>query len=335
MPAPAASNSHCLNCEAPLSGRFCSACGQKDGPRKITLRALFGEFASETFEIDGRVPATLRPFFFAPGELTREYVAGRRRRFTAPLRLFLAMGVLWVLTGFALSQWDELRGVEARPVLDVSEGAAGAPSEDLDGVSHELPADSPLRDGPGLVLGQGGAISFHSGTGDKGESMATAMGLGDSAVGRALDRRVAAFEALPPREQGQRLQEAAREVVPTVALLLLPLFSVGLWISMFRSGRTLPEHGIFALHTHAMGLLVVTVVRLVGRAGSGVQGGADATAALIGAVFFGLYVLLSLRRAYALSWWSALWRWSLLALGFALSTALVYAVTLLGSALGG
>ena len=54
----------CLNCEAPLSGPYCAACGQKHLPAKLGIGELLGEVIGEALEIDGRVPRTLVPFLF-------------------------------------------------------------------------------------------------------------------------------------------------------------------------------------------------------------------------------------------------------------------------------
>jgi hypothetical protein len=94
----------CLNCEAPLRGEYCSACGQRDLPSRLAIGELIREVLSETFELDGRVWRTLVPFLFRPGFLTREYIEGRRVRYTSPFRLFLAATLLWLAASFVAKQ---------------------------------------------------------------------------------------------------------------------------------------------------------------------------------------------------------------------------------------
>lgn len=273
----------CLNCEAPLSGPFCGQCGQKVGPARVTLRGLFGQLIGETFELDGRVPRTLVPFLTRPGFLTLEYNAGRRKAYTAPLRLFLAMGALWVVLAFSLSQWRVFHPVEFQ-----DDGA-------------EVRVDDP--DDPGGLV--------------------RAMGLAGTEVGELAQVRLDAFQALSNEERMKRVRKAASEIPPTVALVLFPVFAIFLKLVMLGSGRTLPEHAVFAIHAHAYGLLLLVLMRVLG----------DDEILLVGLVWFGGYVFLALRRAYELSWWGAIWRWSVLAMLFVTITSTVFVMAVLGTAI--
>ena len=80
----------CRNCDAPLTGPYCSQCGQSQRASMLSVFALVREFFSEIFELDGRLLRTLLPFLFRPGFLTLEFVRGRRARYISPIRLFLA-----------------------------------------------------------------------------------------------------------------------------------------------------------------------------------------------------------------------------------------------------
>ena len=128
--------------------------------------------------------------------------------------------------------------------------------------------------------------------------MATAI-LDNTALGRVMQERLDKFESLPNEEQGARIRNAASEIPPGVALVLFPVFAIFLKLLLLRSGRTYPEHAVFALHVHAFGLFVMTVIRAIGT---------DSLIA-VGFGVFGLYVFLALRHAYELRWWGALWRW--------------------------
>ena len=109
----------CLNCEAPLSGAYCAACGQRALSSQVSLGEILREVLSETFELDGRVPRTLSPFVFRPGYLTREYIAGRRARYSSPFRLFLAATLLWLTAGAIADARAEPEGPRVELVQDV------------------------------------------------------------------------------------------------------------------------------------------------------------------------------------------------------------------------
>lgn len=79
----------CRNCDAPLAGRWCHACGQdsRDPVREFPL------LAAEVFDAlagwDSRLGRSLRSLFGRPGELALEFLAGRRARYLGPVRLYL------------------------------------------------------------------------------------------------------------------------------------------------------------------------------------------------------------------------------------------------------
>ena len=84
----------CLDCGAPLSGRFCAVCGQKDEALKRSLKDLALEFFQHPL-IDTKLWKSLVPLLFRPGALTIEYLAGRRTRYVRPLKLYLTVSVLF------------------------------------------------------------------------------------------------------------------------------------------------------------------------------------------------------------------------------------------------
>jgi len=95
----------CLNCGTPLSGRYCSACGQEDRPVAPTLRVVLGDAWGAITNLEGRILQSLGLLFFFPGFLTQEYLAGRRARWVSPVRLYLVVSVtyfaLMSLTGWS------------------------------------------------------------------------------------------------------------------------------------------------------------------------------------------------------------------------------------------
>jgi hypothetical protein len=82
----------CLDCGSPLSGKFCSVCGQKDEPLKRGLKELALEFFQHPL-VDTKLWRSLLPLLLRPGALTLEYLAGRRTRYVRPLKLYLTISV--------------------------------------------------------------------------------------------------------------------------------------------------------------------------------------------------------------------------------------------------
>ena len=113
----------CPNCGAPLSGAYCSTCGQKrlDG-RDRSLLHLLGEAFRQVTEVDGKLLRSLRLLLFSPGLLSREYMDGRRVRYASPLSLFLLANVIYffspAVSDFNLPFVDQVAGPTGALALD-------------------------------------------------------------------------------------------------------------------------------------------------------------------------------------------------------------------------
>ena len=87
----------CANCGTPGSGKYCGSCGQR---LDVHLHSV-GHFVAEAAEVlthsDSSLWKTLWPLLARPGELTREFIAGRRARYLQPFRLYLVASVLLLL----------------------------------------------------------------------------------------------------------------------------------------------------------------------------------------------------------------------------------------------
>lgn len=84
----------CRNCHAVLQGPYCSACGQRATAPNPTFHDLVHEYTHELLHVDGRLWRSVWLLLSRPGRLTREYCAGRRASYLAPLRLYLIFSIL-------------------------------------------------------------------------------------------------------------------------------------------------------------------------------------------------------------------------------------------------
>ncbi|MEG3090720.1 DUF3667 domain-containing protein [Sphingomonas sp. PB1R3] len=78
----------CRNCGTALVGEYCHDCGQSSHIHR-TLGAWWHDFSHGVLHIEGQVWRTMAMLVTRPGELTRRYIAGERRRFLSPLALYL------------------------------------------------------------------------------------------------------------------------------------------------------------------------------------------------------------------------------------------------------
>ena len=88
----------CENCATPLQGGYCHRCGQSAvNPIRDTHHAIVEVFES-FWHLDGRVFRTLRDLL-SPGRVARDYLAGHRARYIAPLRMFVVATLLTFFVG--------------------------------------------------------------------------------------------------------------------------------------------------------------------------------------------------------------------------------------------
>ncbi|MCZ4408357.1 DUF3667 domain-containing protein [Cryomorphaceae bacterium 1068] len=103
----------CLNCGASIEGNFCSNCGQsmRDNSDRSVGR-LFGEFFSSIFFLDNRLLISLWYSFAKPGQMTVEFLAGKRKKFISPISLFLLFNLVYFLVNplsdYSLSLYDQI-----------------------------------------------------------------------------------------------------------------------------------------------------------------------------------------------------------------------------------
>jgi hypothetical protein len=227
-PTSAPSSAHastCLNCGTLLEQHYCPACGQAAIAPDPTLGEFLHEMAQEFLRWDGKLFTTFRLLVTRPGELTREYLAGRRVGYLSPLRLYLTCSVLYFF----------LRALAPDPPVVVQTGG---------GVKTQV---------GGIVLEEQ----------EEGQTLAILDRMartGSSPFERAFGQRVG--NALRHRVE---FAAAMRENTPRMMFVLVPLFAALAALVFRNRRMRYPKHLTFALHAHAflfLALIPTLVPRL-------------------------------------------------------------------------
>jgi hypothetical protein len=198
----------CLNCGEPLHGTFCSACGQRVVPPRPSLRELVGEAVAEFSGWDGKLANTLRLLIRRPGQLTIDFLDGRRARYIAPLRLYLSVSVVYFLL------------------------SAAAPAAVTSGKLAKATTQNTTR----IDLGAGGRFADQLSPEDREAILASASNAPRPL--RPALRRLATDPAGFQKDFG--------ELTPKLFFALLPVFAVIL--ALFYRGRGFVEHLYFTIH---------------------------------------------------------------------------------------
>lgn len=271
----------CRNCGASAPGAYCPACGQETRLALPKATQFLRDAAGRYVALDGRMWRTLVPLLLRPGFLTREYLAGRRKRYIRPARLVLVMALLlFAVARYALPE----------NLLDESDTASRpAPASPPAPSSKAQPPQPPAASRPRVSVGTGAdakptgaAISFD------GEPLRISIGgvpvqVGDdltvhlepeAGVGgpftERLARRVEAFNRLERRDKVNEVVNGMLRFGPYALIALLPAFALLMQaLHPLRSARhpgrprRYAEHLVYGAHNHAFVALILALVIVV------------------------------------------------------------------------
>jgi hypothetical protein len=94
---PYINESHCLNCDQVLHGKFCAQCGQKAFLHKENFFLLMYELGADYFHFDGKFFASLKALFLQPGKITKEYIDGKRRSYLNPIQMYIFVSAVFFI----------------------------------------------------------------------------------------------------------------------------------------------------------------------------------------------------------------------------------------------
>ena len=316
LPSPAPG--HCANCGAALADprpRFCGACGQETEVKAPTLGEFIQQFGGAYLSTEGALWRTLWRLF-VPGQLTLEYFAGRRRHFVLPLRLYLTMSVVLLLTLRLNGQLE----------LPVEEDAASAASAAASAVTHAASGPAPgTASKPQPAPPPRGPLIIDK----KDREEATILGMGPWQAGmhegkfyckgfseqvcKRMERRLNADPVTMQQELAD-LPSRALDHLGQAMFVLLPAFALWLKLLYVDKRRRYTEHLVFALHQHAFWFAMLALLTLKSE-----------PVAVFCALAMVVHPLVALHRVYGTRWWSTLPRAFGLMMAYSISLGLVLA----------
>jgi len=348
----------CLNCGTELQGPFCHYCGQPDRNFLRFFPALVREALAEFIDLDSRFMRTMKPLLFKPGRLTRDYLEGRRFRYTPPLRLYLFASIAFFLLAAVLStnaielgvKMDPSSG-EANLSISSSEEAQDLTPEQRQQVEQAL-AEAGVENPTGFMEG------FEAGWKDSpkeagGEGPFTADQI--MVDGKPWDREANPVELqyLPDfvnawindeiEESPQKARRIAEDpnliiqqlfdLLPGTMFVLLPVVALLLKFWYLFAKRFYVEHLIFSLHIHAFVFVSLTLLLLLGLADSTALVASTPVAGnVIGwlttaiVVWVPVYILVAMHHVYRQNWFLTLCKFGLIGISYASLLAIFTAI---------
>jgi hypothetical protein len=285
----------CRNCGSLAPGRYCAACGQETDIALPSAGRFLREAAGRYIALDGRLWRSLHALLFRPGHLTREYVAGRRRRYVRPARLFVALSIAL----FAILRIAAGPPVVVETTAPRAANTIGSSAVDVESGSLRVDRDFNVR--------------F-----DAGAWPALAP----------VRSRIDAFNRLSREDKLDRLLAGMLRYAPYAAIGLLPVFALLLKVAYAGRAARYPQrprqyaaHLVFGAHNHAFVFLAAILVVLIPF------GPLRAVLSL----WMVIYAFASMRAVYGGSWGGALLRGVFVLAAYAVFFGLAIAALLLAA----
>lgn len=350
----------CPNCRTALIGQHCHGCGQPAHVHR-SVKGIGHDLMHGVLHLDGKFANTLPLLAFRPGQLTRRYIAGERRRFVSPLGmflfsvtiLFLAMQVLGlkmyeigeeelVGPGLARIEWS-LQQVAWTPPADDSADAGSEATMDTEADEPVVSSAKAGEGGPAVSsIGAGAdAVSAAARRASQAERARLAMPLVRQA------RVIWGQQVFDAKEHGTgvaTLDAAVASVTKDPALVaykvqansykfswaLIPLSVPFVWPLFFwRRDLGLYDHTVFVTYSIAAMTLLTVVLMVLSKLGV-----PEGALMLAFALLAPVHIWVHLRGSYRLSKSGTSWRFGLLSAFIWFAVALFAAILFALGALG-
>lgn len=282
---PSGESSSCLNCGTHLRGQYCGTCGQRSRSRLISLWELVSDAFGDLFELDSRLWQTMVPLVTRPGQLTHDYLQGRRARYMPPFRMYLVLSLVFFVVAF-FNPREELSLFFEEPAAVESE----ASGNEQDAGSLELSADENEDEDD----------ENEEEEEDCNITASDLDGLSGFLASRLTAERLRQVCLQIVADQGKSVTEKVIGNVPTALIVLLPLMALVLKALYPLSRRYYVEHLLFFVHLHAFLFLLLTLQILYVRLGTllAIPELAVVLPVVVASFYAPVYLFVAMRRVY-------------------------------------
>jgi len=250
----------CSNCDHPVDGKFCTNCGQSAKDFHRPFFSVVSESLGDALSLDNKFFHTLVPLFVRPGYLTKEFMRGRRARYTPPFRLYL------FLTFFAFLLLSHNHKPETDSEKNLTfQNSEGEDVEVLSLFENMIDEDMSNVDSlAGNASFKNEIIRINSGLEAELESDTISPPIDIEGGHELLNQNKAVKKIFDMwRLNPTLMMDNAFKKLSQTLLLILPLFALFLALFYIRRKRYLLEHLLISLNFHSFIFVVVIVSELL------------------------------------------------------------------------
>lgn len=227
----------CLNCNHVVENKFCPNCGQENTETRKSFHYLFTHFVEDLTHYDGSFWKTIKALLFKPGKLTKEYLAGKRKLYVPPVKLYIFISFVAFLLPKLLPDYSFVEKTEEKVKIDISDdeirrtkvvvfnGREIATLNELDSIQDNLPQANKMS----WVAYQ--AYKF------------------------TINNKTKAAKS----NSREKIRENITHNLPKVLFVYMPTFAFFLWLFHNKKRWYYFDSGVFTLHYFGFLLLLFTL----------------------------------------------------------------------------
>lgn len=293
---------NCLNCGHDVEEHFCPKCGQENIEVKEDALHMVAHAIADYFHFEHKFFGTLKPLLLQPGELTKQYVAGKRVKFIHPIRLYIFVSIVFFLIILSGSKNIDSNSKEKEKTKTTASKTPTTTKDSVDKPKKELSAteikeiketlkfvpnanglrDSVIKkaiieetnakkedDGPSIRIGNGKKTKFSN----KWTTEDTTVALYEkNQAALAKDKRDGfikhyfikrTIELDQYENPEEKFLEDMLHNIPKMMFLLLPMFALILKLVYINKEKYYYEHLIYSFHLHSAIFLSILVTMLL------------------------------------------------------------------------
>lgn len=249
----------CLNCQHVVEKKYCGNCGQENTESRKTFHHLFTHFIEDLVHYDSGFWKTIRILLTKPGFLSTEYLAGKRKSYVPPVKMYIFINFL---TFFLMSI-----------LVATNQPFEEKPANVNQAVKLNLP---PEKDN---IFGYESIEALDAAQVSKPEKEKL-----NKVEYWMMKRFIVLDQTYTKKQFVAKLAEGFIANIPKVLFLYMPFFAFCLWIFHNKKRWYYFEHGIFTLHYFSFMLLTLSFYFII----SYLFGFFTVLSNNVGIIFFGL-----------------------------------------------
>ena len=305
--------SHCENCGAQLTGRYCAQCGQAAVDYRRSFRHVIVDVLDSFLNWDSRFFATIGLLIAMPWRLTNEFLAGKRVRHVHPLRLYLLASILFFLVVNHWAKSIHLQRGKLSP-KDRAEIAAELDKKEIPPdarakVQEALNLKSPVPAPTAPIDEKASPKPVEQGLSSQGD-FGPMLQMGPEKPSTPFEKWVESRAKEKIGEHGTNLELFLATLfnnLPYMMLCCIPLFAFVLKVLYIRRRIFYIDHLVYALHIHTFAYIGIMLIVL---ATIGLNHFAPSLIGWIAVpwIVFAAQILISIRRVYRQGWFISIFK---------------------------